>query len=117
MKKSKKRTSEQVVALVVSHLFVLPTNKRNKRILLPDNIIISLPRKKEKIKEEERIKRTNEKKIIIVSNRRIKRGESTSVVMCKVLSCPYKRERDGEGIKEEGASVFGEYQGEKSEGV
>ena len=32
-------------------------------------------------------------------------------------SCPYKRERDGEGIKEEGASVFGEYQGEKSEGV
>ena len=63
MKKSKKRTSEQVVALAVSHLFVLPTNKRNKRILLPDNIIISLPRKKEKIKEEERIKRTNEKKI------------------------------------------------------
>ena len=98
MKKSKKRTSEQVVALAVSHLFVLQTNRRNKRKnLLSNNKIKSLPQKKKEKKQERIIERTNREKI---NSSRTGESKEENLQASSCVRCRHAltRERDGEGI-------------------
>ena len=97
MKKSKKRTSEQVVALAVSHLFVLQQIEeiKEKPSLKQQN---KIPPSKEKEKKQERIiERTNREKI---NSSRTGESKEENLQASSCVRCRHAltRERDREGI-------------------